>query len=280
MNKSIGVTFLGCIIWAMFGSNVGYSAPQKVMIVIFENEDADPVLAQPYFKAFAKSGVYFDQFKAETHPSQPNYIALVSGTTLGVPGDRNVDLDSKHLGDLLDAKGKSWKIYAEGYPGGCFTKSSSGNYARKHVPFLSFTNVTRDESRCSSHVVNASALDQDLASGQLPDFSIYVPDLKNDGHDTGVAFADKWFAGKFTPLINNPKFMTGMLLIATFDEGRVIGDNRIYTAAIGSMLRGGTVSNTTYNHYNILRTVEDAFGLGSLGQKDAQVSAMGELLSP
>ena len=249
---------------------------KKVMIVIFENMDYDAPLERPFFTKLANEGALLSNFYAETHPSQPNYIALVSGSTHGVTGDGNVDLDARHLGDLLEAKGKQWKTYAEAYPGGCFTKAQSKTYVRKHVPFMSFRNVQASSQRCG-RIVNSADLQTDLKNGTLPDFSLYIPDLNNDGHDTNAKYADGWFAKAFGPLIANRELMKDLLIIATFDESSLFGGNHIYTAFYGAGVRPGAVSNMEYSHYSILRTIEDEFGLDTLGLNDVKASAITDI---
>jgi hypothetical protein len=118
--------------------------------------------------------------------------------------------------------------------------------------------------------VNASSLAQDIKNDTLPDFSLYIPDLNNDGHDTGATFADRWLAKVFDPLMKNPSFMKDLLLVITFDENdRSEATNQIYTALVGSGIKPGSVSRHHYDHYSLLRTLEDAFDLGNLGLHDA-----------
>jgi len=124
-----------------------------------------------------KEGALFTNFKAATHPSQGNYVAMISGSTFGILSDKNIDLNERHIGDLLEESHRDWKIYAEGYPGHCYTEKTSGNYARKHVPFLSFTNVTANPSRCAK-IVEGQLFFSDFESGNLKDFSMYIPNLK------------------------------------------------------------------------------------------------------
>ena len=248
-----------------------HSVPRfdKVMIVILENANYMDALAQPFLGNLAKSGALLSEFHAEGRPSLPNYIALTAGTTAGVTSNGPVSLDLRHIGDLIEAKGKTWKVYAEAYPGRCFLGGRSGNYVRKHVPFLSFKNIQQDSSRCAA-IVEASALIFDAANGNLPDYSLYIPDQKNDGHDTGPAFADRWLAKAFGPLLKNAAFMKGLLFVVTFDEADTSDPtNRVFTALIGDSVLSGSVSKTAYNHYSLLRTIEDEFRLGTLGQNDA-----------
>ena len=247
---------------------------RKVMTVIFENADYGAVLSQPGFAKFARDGALLTNFIAEVHPSQGNYIALTAGDTYGVTSDNNVDLDVPHVGDLLEAKGKSWKIYLENYPGNCFAAPRSGTYVRKHNPFASFLNVTRNRARCNTHLVDARELDRDIAAGTVPDYSIYVPDLNNDGHDTGPAFANNWFSGAFGRRLQDSHFMQDLLVIATFDESSRSGGQHIYTAFYGSGVRPGSQIATRYDHYSLLKTIEVALGLGDLGRNDRNATVI------
>src|SRR5262245_46417535 len=240
----------------------------KVLIVVLENENESKAIEQPFLKSLAARGAYFTQWTAIAHPSQPNYIAMASGDTHGVADDANVDLDVRHLGNLFEARGLRWKVYAEGYPGGCRLDASIGPYVRRHVPFISFKNVQDDPARCAK-IVNASEFFDDLAAGALPEYSLFIPDRNSDGHDTGVEFADRWLKATFGPLLDDPHFMQGMLFVVTFDESKHRGGNRIYTAFYGDDVVPGSVSDHPWNHYSLLRTIEDAFGLGTLGLNDA-----------
>ena len=245
----------------------------KVMIVVYENEGYSAAMNQPFFKSFADRGMLLTNFFAETHPSQANYIAMVSGSLQGVTGDQNFNINASHIGDLLEAHGKTWKNYAEGYPGNCFQGATSGRYVRKHVPFISFKNVQSNPARCAN-IVPATQLAKDIANGTLPDFSFYSPNLDNDGHDTGIAYADQALKKTFEPLLGNPQFMAGMLLVVTFDEDNRAEGNKIYTALVGSGATAGTSDNTHYTHYSLLRTIEDTLGLGTLHQNDDQATAI------
>jgi hypothetical protein len=245
---------------------------KKVLIVIFENTAYQEAVSQPFFAKFAKDGALLTNFFAETRPSQPNYLALVSGDTYGVTRNNNVNLNVRHVGDLLEAKGKSWKIYLEDYPGNCFTGAYSGDYVRRHNPFISFLNVQQDAARCNAHLVGSDTFQTDVQSGNLPDFSIYVPNQSHNGHDTGVDYADRWFSSTFGSLLQNPKFMQGLLVITTFDEAKGAGPNRIYTAFRGDMVKPGSQFSARVSHYSLLKMIEDAFGLGNLRRGDARAS--------
>ena len=184
----------------------------RAIFVVFENTNAGEALRQPFFGRLAAAGANFTNMLAATHPSQPNYIALTAGSTHGVRNNNPHDLDVANIADLLEAKGLTWKVYAEGYPGGCFTGKTSNGYARKHNPFISFTGIQKNPSRCAN-IVDEKQFDRDAAAGTLPNYAFYVPDNKNSGHDTGVAYADRFYQAKFERLVADPVFMKRTVLI-------------------------------------------------------------------
>lgn len=253
------------------------SEVRHVVIVILENEDETRSVQQPFLAQLASRGALLRNYHAVAHPSQPNYIALISGSTHSVRSDRAVTIDAPHLGDLLEARHFEWKVYAEDYPGDCYLGSSRGFYVRKHVPFLSFVNVQRNEARCAAHVFAASQLDRDVASESLPQFALYVPNLINDGHNTNVRTADAWLKARFGPLLQDRRFTDGTLFIVTFDEGRTWGPNIVYCALFGAGIRPGAVSDAPYSHYDLLRTVEDILQTGTLHQHDAAASPISDV---
>lgn len=260
---------------AMLPPSVGMAEVQRVFIVVLENEDLEFALLQPTLASLAARGALLRNYFAITHPSQPNYLALVAGGTYGI-GNETVTLDVPHLGDLLEARGLSWKTYAEGYPGDCFLGVSAGAYVRRHLPFLSFADVQSNPERCA-RIVPASQLDADLQNRELPRFALYVPDLNHDGHDTSVAAADAWLRGRFEPLLADPNFTDGLLFIVTFDEGRNPGPNRVYCVFLGAGVRAGSVSFASYDHYDLLRTIEQIFRTGSLHRLDETATVIGDI---
>ena len=238
---------------------------QHVFTVVLENTDFEAAMAQPFLAQLARNGGLLTNYKVVAHPSQPNYFALTAGSTFGVSNDL-VTIDARHIGDLVEAKGGSWKVYAEQYRGHCDTGKQSGKYVRRHEPFISFKNVQTNPARCQ-RIVNAAQLQRDIAQGTLPNYALYVPDLDNDGHDTGVEKADRWLGSTFGPLLKNPGFRRNTLFVVTFDEGRR-GDH-LYTVLYGDAVAPGSTSNAPYDHFSLLRTTEQVLGLGTLGQADA-----------
>lgn len=240
---------------------------QKTLWIVLENTNTSVALKQPFLNELTTRGAFLQNMNGVTHPSQGNYIAMIAGSTLGVFGDGNTDLNATHLGDLLEARGLSWKVYAEGFPGNCFLGATSGKYARKHVPFMSFTNVSTNPKRCAN-IVDDTQFDKDLAADALPNFALYVPNLDNDGHDTGASAADTFMSQRFGKLLKDENFLKNTLVVVTFDESATYFGNSIYTTLIGSGIKPGSKNNQRLDHTNLLRMVEDEWVLGNLGRSD------------
>lgn len=245
---------------------------KKVVVVVFENSDYSSAIAQPDFKKFTQNGVLFTNLSAETHPSQGNYIAMIAGSNLDVTNDNIINLKETHLGDLLENANLKWKVYAENYPGKCFTGMSYGAYVRKHVPFMSFIDVTQSSVRCLN-IEDETNFFSVYKNGLLSDFSMYIPNLKNDGHDTGVDFAGKWLAKTFGNLLAHPQDLGDVLFILTFDEGKKnSATNQIFTVIIGKKIKAGSINSQKLSHAGLLKLIEDEYGIGNLGRDDLKAS--------
>lgn len=251
----------------------------RIFIIVFENHGADTALSNSYFKSLAARGAYLSNYHGVGHPSQPNYLALIAGETF-VSDDAAHNLPQTNLVDLLERAGIAWKAYQENYPGSCFNGAAAGDadvgfYARKHNPFISFDSVRTYPARCAK-IVKADQLAADISADQLPAYSFYSPNLNNDGHDRPLSFAAQWFQSFIEPKLSDPHFMRGTLVVVTFDEtdsdpGGANG-NHIYTLLLGAGVKAGSVDASRYDHYSLLRTVEDNFVLGTLKRADASAT--------
>lgn len=239
---------------------------RTAVLILFENTPMDRALKNPGFRALASEGAVLTNYSAITNPSQPNYIALMGGDTLGVYADNNVSLSQRNFADLLERKGLSWKVYAEGYPGRCALGASYGAYVRKHNPLISFTSIQSQPQRCAN-ILPATSFASDLVAGNLPNFSHYVPDLNNSGHDSGVSGAGAWVNKFLLPWVRSSRGQEVTWFI-TFDEGNFL-NNQVLTLVIGDQVKVGAESAQEFNHYSLLRTLEDGFGVGNLGRQDA-----------
>jgi hypothetical protein len=274
----------------------------RVVIIVLENGDYETAIRDPNLATLAAHGASFSNFHALFHPSYPNYVAMIAGTDFGIhsrgrfSADRqsNFPNDSAHktIADRLIASGLDFKNYAEELPAGdCpyridsqhVSKSKKGDYVRRHVPFLSFKEVQEkwcdrivrvDSSKGNSLLGDDSAFVRDAKAG-LVAYSFYSPNMNNDGHNTDVGVAGAWVS-KFLDKTFTEKLRKGTLVIVTFDESDRNSDNRIVTLFLGDMVKDASqqdpkVLDRHYTHYNVLRTIEDNFGLEPLagGDRDA-----------
>jgi acid phosphatase len=175
-------------------------------------------------------------------------------------------VSARSLPDQLESAGFSWKAYMQDVPTPCFKGSESGNYAKKHDPFMYFDAIRNNRARCS-RVVPYKRLDADLRGNKLPDFAFITPDLCNDTHDCPVGTGDRFLA-RTVPALLRELGPRGLLFV-TWDEGTdgrgCCGDaagGRIATVVAGPDVKhGASGSGSSYSHYSTLRTIEEAFGL-------------------
>ena len=248
----------------------GQAAPRPVpqldhaIVIVLENKQRDKVLGNPdapAFNAFAANGAVLAGYRGVTHPSLPNYLALVSGSTHGIASDcTSCTVRGRSLADTLEAKRRTWKTYAEGLPRPGWTGPLKGRYAKRHVPFLYFRTVLSKPARLR-RVVPLSRLSRDLAAKRLPDFALVVPDLCHDMHDCPVATGDAWLKRFLPRLLRLPN--TAVFVV--FDESDSL-DPRVPGLVLGTAVRPGSQFRPRLSHYGLLRTIEDAWGLPRLGR--------------
>ncbi|HLX82632.1 MAG TPA: alkaline phosphatase family protein [Terriglobales bacterium] len=265
-----------------------------VLIVVLENQSYDSAIKNDLLKSLAQRGAVFSSFGNLYHYSYPNYLAMIAGSDFGVhtpqllsDQQRTFKDDSEHrtIGDSLN-----WRNYAEDYPASAsarapFLGDRQGRYVRKHVPFLSFRAV-QNKSFHNVVGVNTHAPDNafvtdignfiaDPEKHPLPEYIYYSPNLDDDGHDPTAnpqeglkksadwlrMFLTTWLHFDDETWIPKDEQLKRTLVIVTYDESE--GNDkpeRIYTVFLGAMVKAGDVK-TPYNHYSVLRTIEDNFGL-------------------
>jgi acid phosphatase len=229
-----------------------------VTIVLMENRDYDLIAGSPeapYFnKTLTRLGALLTNSHAVTHPSEPNYLALFSGSTHGVSGDPcPVTFSAANLASELERAGKTFIGWAESMPRDGFDGCYSNNlYARKHDPWVDFTNVPASDNR----VYNG------LPVAKMPTVSWVTPNLCNDMHDCSTRAGDTWLSKNLPSIIAWDAKNDG-LLIVTWDEADPdnSGTNHIATVFVGPMVKPGSTDSHDVDHYGILATIEKIFGL-------------------
>jgi hypothetical protein len=209
---------------------------------------------------------------------------------------QNVD----NLFHQLDVAGISWHVWAESMPKPCFLSTSGSDktlnhYAPKHNPAIFYDDVegsggvwsaTDLSGECLANDVPAgstgpddmSSLNAALATGQVPRFNFIVPNICEDGHDNCSPQGNEVrqfddFLSREVPLIeSSPAFGSDGVIIVTFDEGnsnlgpgsgQFAGGGNVMFDVLSPLVRPGVYGGTSvaYNHYSLLRTLEDGFGI-------------------
>jgi phospholipase C len=256
-----------------------------VIWVFMENHGYDQVVGStsaPFENTLIEQCGLAANMHADFHPSLPNYIATTSGGNQGVTDDGSPDVHplatASIFSQVRDA-GLEWRSYAESSPGNC-VQTSSGTYAARHVPAVYYTGIAAD---CLNWVVPMGTTSSgnflnDLNGNTLPAFSFVTPNLDSDTHDAPVSTGDAWLQQWIGKIVASPGYTSGSTVIfITWDEDEGTTTNRIPTIVISPSTHVGTVSNTAFSHYSMLRTTEDLLGLGGyLGAAASATSMAGD----
>jgi hypothetical protein len=241
-----------------------------VLVVVFENRGASAIVGNPaaaVFNRLARRYALLANYDAVAHPSLPNYLALVSGTTGGLLRDcLRCSLAAPTIAQTLDASGRTWRAYVEGVRRGRFAQIDS-NPVKARIPFLYSRYVLRHPADLK-RIVPLGALAPALRSGRLPAFSLVVPSLCHDMHNCSIQTGDRWL-GSFTKRVL-PALGPRDVVFVVFDESRRPdvrgGGGHVAALALGPLVRPGSVSRELVDHYGLLRTIERGLGLPLLGR--------------
>jgi hypothetical protein len=246
----------------------------KLMVVVVENHSLDQMRSQmPSTTGLADRYAYADHYTAIRHPSLPNYLAILGGSTFGVTDD---DSPAAHrisgpsiFGAAL-AHGLTARLYAEGMPSPCAIDNGGRRYAVKHNPWAYFV---AERNACRASDVSTNSLAADAATGRLPDAGMLVPNLCNDAHDCLLATADRWLRDRLALLTTGPDWTSGRLaIVVTADEDDRNQGNTVLTAVLQRDLRHQVV-HTLLTHYSLSRLYAEVLGVAPL-REAAKAPAM------
>lgn len=231
--------------------------PSHVVVITEENHAFSGIVGSssaPYINSLAKSGALFTQSVAVTHPSQPNYLALFSGSTQGITNDSCPHTFSgPDLGGELLAAHNTFGGFSEDLPSIGSTICTSGEYARKHSPWTNFTDIPARDN------LPLTSFPSPTNFRLLPTISFVIPNLLDDMHDGTIQQGDSWLKQHLGPFIQWAQTHNS-LLIVTWDEDDGSQSNQIPTIFVGPMVKAGRY-NETITHENIFRTLESIYGL-------------------
>ena len=253
-------------------ASLAAGVPAHIAVILMENEEYGDIIGSPsapYINRLANDYALARGMYAISHPSLPNYLALTGGSTFGISSDcTTCSVGASSIVDQLTHANVSWRAYMEGLPHACFTGSGSGDYAKKHDPFVYYRRVVRSPTSCAN-VVGLARLALDERAHVLPRFIWITPDLCHDMHDCSVATGDR-FVSRLVPPLLRSLGRNGLLLL-TWDEGssndgccRLASGGHVVTIVAGPGARRGARMNSPADHYSVLQTIEDLLGLPRL----------------
>ena len=249
-----------------------------IVLILFENKEFGSVIdnsRMPNYNKLAREYTLLTQYYAVTHPSLPNYIALMGGDTFGIDNNcKDFFINEPSLPDLIEASGRTWKTYQEDMPSPCFL-GDKGDYVQKHNPFVYFDPIRLDATRCERSVVPLTALQTDIEADSLPNFLFIKPNLCNDSHDCALDVSDAWLTNLLNQLVpaldaTNESYAIFML----FEEGQgnhsccglpEEAGGRVPHVIYSPLAKNGFEDDTQYTHYSLLKTISEAWGLPYLG---------------
>jgi phospholipase C len=239
----------------------GSSAQIKhIVIVVEENHSYKQIVEgsdSPYIHSLIQRGALFTDAHGITHPSQPNYLALFSGSAQGVKDDScHKPFTAANLASELANAKLTFTGYSEDLPKVGYTGCSSKGYARKHNPWVQFSNVPEDSNRPFT--------DFPKDFSQLPTVSFVIPNHQSDMHDGTVKQADDWLKNNLEAYVTWAE-KNNSLLIVTWDEDDFAKANHIPLIFVGPTVKPGKYGENV-NHYHVLRTIEDRYNLSALGE--------------
>jgi phosphatidylinositol-3-phosphatase len=263
------------------GPAVGYQHPcvgapvparyDHVIWIVMENKPAGAATgsaASPRLTSAAARCGQVSDYRAISHPSLPNYLAMTSGSTHGVTDDAGPSahpIAGSSIFSEVAGAGGSWATFAESMPGDCVRYAASP-YAVKHNPAVYYTALG---GVCSSRDVPlgttvSGPLASALGSGHLPTFSFVVPNLCNDTHDCPVSTGDQWLAQWLAAITSSAVYAAGRTAVfVTWDEDDSGHGNAVDLVVLAPSVRPGTRAPGTFTHLSLLRTTELMLGVGA-----------------
>src|SRR5207253_6216547 len=217
-------------------------------------------------------GVATKDLYCQTNPSLPNYLCLSAGSDFGCTADAGPNTiactktawGATNIVDRIESAGLTWKGYMEDMPSNCYA-SDSGNYVVRHNPFVYYSDIANDTTRCARVIpagTSDSALLSDLGSTSTSsNFMWLTPDKYNDMHSGSmpIQHGDTYMSGLVPKILDSALFKTQRAaLYVKFDEGY---GQPIYTVWAGSVAKTGFLSSFGYNHYSFLSTVDANWNL-------------------
>ena len=250
-----------------------------------ENKGIANIIGDPsaaYINSLATQYASATNYYGVRHPSLPNYLALTGGDTFSVTSNcTDCFVAGDNIVSQLEAAGRSWKAYLESMPSPCFVGDAAPLYRQKHNPFIYYDNVRTDPTRCNK-IVPFAQLATDFEANTVPDYVWITPNMCSDMHNCPVATGDAWLQTWVPKILDSKAWQDNGVLFITFDEAddsdrsgccTYAKGGRVAMLVISPLAPPGFASAVPYNHYSLLRTIEQAWGLPLLGKAGCDCTA-------
>jgi len=254
-----------------------------VILIVEENQSFSTVYHKqmPWLSALGdKYGIATNYFSDEKG-SLLDYLWLSSGSSevsFGCDGNRcTQSITDDNIFRELNKAGMSWNVYADSLPNVGFMGLFAGNYAKRHNPAVWYSDVV-DSPEQQQNVIPFTQFPVDVAAGNLPDYSIIVPNLQDDAHNGTPAMADQWLKTNIGPLLDSQYFQAvqNSVMFITFDNGYEDQQGQVFTAVVGQNVIPAVKVNTPFRHENTLRTIMQLLGLKNYPGASATAAPMNE----
>jgi phosphatidylinositol-3-phosphatase len=236
----------------------------KLLVFVVENHSLDEMRSQmPWTYALAQRYGYATSYRAMTHPSLPNYLAIAGGSTFGVTDDNDPSahpLSGPSVFGAALGTGLTARVYADAMPSPCFL-TSTGQYAVRHNPWTYFVD---ERGQCDRFDTSLTRYAGDVRSGSLPDAGLVVPDICHDAHNCSLATADAWLRQEVGLAMSGPDFRSGRLaIVVTADEDDGSQGNTVLTVVVHPSVRG-VVTSSPLSQLSLSRLYTEVLGVAPL----------------
>lgn len=247
-------------------------AAPHVMEILMENHSTGDIIGNsdaPYINSLATTYGLATNWNDLAAISLPNYLALSAGSIQNDPDDTTPQ-DQTYPGptfvDELANAGISWKAYLEDMPTACDLTDtfSPGYYDINHNPWLYYDSIRNNPAQCANDVP-ATQFTTDLASNNLPSYIWYTPNRLHDMHDGTISQGDTFLSQLVPQVMNSQWYAQGGIIMLTWDEGTT-AQPQVATIVVSATIPRGARETTAGNQYGTLRTLEELYGVGFLGQ--------------
>ena len=243
---------------------VAAQGASKLLVFVVENHSLSQMRQQmPWTSRLANTYGYATHYRAMSHPSLPNYLAIAGGSTFGIRDDSpppSHPLKGHSVFGAARKAGLSAHVYAEGMPSNC-ALASRGDYAVRHNPWTYFP---RDRRGCRASDTSLGRFGRNVRRGHLPRAGMVVPNLCHDAHDCALATADAWLKNEVGRAMSGPDYSSGRLaIVITADENDGSRGNRVLTVVVHPSVQG-VVTSAPLTHLSLCRLYTQVLGLPAL----------------